>query len=196
MRLAGANPNPRIAGVDQTIARSNCFTGRDPKKWRTNVPTYARVAYESIYPGIDAVFYGAGRQFECDFIVAPGADPKSITLAFNGGQGVGVDRGGDLVVDTPAGEVRLRRPVAYQQGDGRRRDVSINYVVDHGGRVSFHVAGYDTAEALVIDPVLVYSTTIGGSGNDRASSIAADSTGNVYITGTTLSTDFPTAAQA
>lgn len=187
----GANPTPRISGDRPLAGKVNYLVGSQPANWRTNVQTFSRVRYHEVYPGIDLVFYGAQRQLEYDFVLSPGADPQSIALQFDGAQGLQVARNGDLVLQLPSGEVRQHRPVVYQERDGRRTLLSSNYVIRARGRVGIEVADYDRSRTLVIDPTLSYSTFIGGSSTDSASSIAIDSEGRAYITGTTRSSDFP-----
>jgi len=202
MRLVGANPNAKAQGVDQLPGKSNYFIGNDPSKWRTNVPTYGKVEYRDVYPGVDLVYYGNGRQLEHDFVVAPGVDPRQIRFAVQGADKVELDAQGDLVLRAGNGDVHLRKPVVYQDVHGARQEVSGSYVLGtphsafrtpHSVEVAFQVDAYDHTRALVIDPVLVYSTYLGGSGDDRAFGIAVDSSGNAYITGYTESTNFPTA---
>lgn len=192
MRLVGANTQARIFGVDELPGKSNYFIGSDPKKWRLNVPNYSRVMYQNAYPGLDVVFYGKGRQLEYDFIVAPGASLKPIKLAFDGARRVRLDESGDLVIETSAGEIRQRKPAIYQQVGAKRIAISGGYVITGDREVAFEVGAYDRTLALVIDPVLVYSTSIGGIYNDNANAVAVDASGNAYIAGTTTSTDFPT----
>ena len=115
MRLVGGNAKGRVVGLDELPGRSNYFIGNDPKKWRTNVPSYAQVKYEGVYPGVDLVYYGNQRQLEYDFVVAPGADPNQIKLSFAGTDGMRVDTAsGDLVLKVGDDEVRFRKPVVYQ----------------------------------------------------------------------------------
>jgi hypothetical protein len=203
MSLAGANRNTSITGLDELPGKSNYFIGNDPAKWRTNVPTYAKVKYQSVYPGIDLVYYGNPQQLEYDFLVAPGADPKEISLdvtaigsSSNGGwkPSLRVDANGDLVMQADEDEVRLHKPVVYQAGEGSsRRFVDGHYVLKGDNRVSFEVASYDPGKVLVIDPVLSFSSYLGGSDSDFGFGIAVDSAGNAYVTGSTKSTNFPTA---
>ncbi|HYK63694.1 MAG TPA: hypothetical protein VEY94_02010 [Patescibacteria group bacterium] len=131
IQLVGANPSAQIEGVDQLAGRSNYFAGRDPRKWHTNIPTYARVRYGNVYSGIDLVYYGASqRQLEYDFVVAPGADPKLIGLRFEGARAMTVNRDGDLILHLAGGsEVVHHAPVIYQERDGKRETVHGNSVL-------------------------------------------------------------------
>jgi uncharacterized repeat protein (TIGR01451 family) len=196
MKLVGANAQPRITGREELPGKVNYFVGSDAAQWRTNVPTYAKVRYESIYPGVDLIYYGYQRRFEYDFIVAPGADPGVITLAFEGPEQLAVDAQGDLVFEIAGGELRMRKPLVYQEADGSRKLVAANYVLKNKSRVGVQVAAYDRTRPLIIDPVLVYSTYVGGSGAEIAHGIAPDpaTPGIVYVAGETTSTNFPTTA--
>src|SRR5204862_312871 len=193
MTFLGANPNTRVAGQEELPGKANYFIGSDPVKWRTNVPMYGKTRYQEIYPGIDLVLYGNQRQLEYDFVVHAGADPKAIALDVQGADKLEVDAQGDLVLHTGAGVVRQLKPVIYQEVDGARREIAGGYVLKSARRVGFHVAAYDGAKPLVIDPVLVYSSYLGGSGgNEGPTGIAVDTAGNAYVTGATGSTNFPT----
>src|SRR5262249_48802028 len=136
------------------------------------------------YPGIDVVYYGNDQQqLEYDFVVAPGADVGQIGLRFTGAQSLEANGTGDLVLHTPGGNVVQRAPVVYQDEDGVREAVSGHFVLDGSGQVGFAVGPHDPGQALVIDPVLSYSTYLGGSGGAGAHGIAVDSTGKAYVTG-------------
>lgn len=192
MKLVKANPAAKVTGEDELPGKSNYFIGNDAKQWRSNVPTYGKVKYEGIYSGIDLVYYGNQRRLEYDFVVAPGADPRRIQFDVRGAKHISRDKNGDLVIRMTGGEVHWRKPVVYQERDGRRREIDGNYVIRRGQRVGFELAGYDSKRPLIIDPVLGYSTYLGGSGTDNGYGIAVDSSGNAYVTGVTFSTDFPT----
>jgi hypothetical protein len=194
MHLEGANPEPQMIGTNQLPGRVNYFIGNDSKKWHTNVPTYARVKYVGIYPGVDLLFYGNQRRLEYDFIVAPGADPSVIAFKIDGARKMQITKDGDLVLSIPGGEVELQKPVVYQQVKGQRREIAGKYALAGDHRITFSVAKYDRNEPLVLDPVLNYSTYLGGSGDDEGIAIAVDGNKNAFVTGTTLSTDFPTPA--
>ncbi len=193
MKLVGANAAARVVGRDPLPGRVNYYLGNDPKQWRTNVRGYAKVQYEGVYPGVDLVYYGNQGQLEYDFVVAPGADPGAIRLRFEGADKVEVDAQGDLALHTVGGPIHLRKPVVYQQVKGARREIAGSYVLNGAREASFKVAAYDPRQPLVIDPVLTYSTYLGGSDFDSGFGIAVDAEGNMYVGGNiTKSVDFPT----
>ena len=193
--LVGADPGARMSGVDLQPGVTNYLVGSDRSRWRTGVPGYGRVSYRSIYPGIDLSFYGRQRQLEYDFRLKPGADVGRIALSLSGPSSSRLDRGGDLVLDTPAGPMRQHAPLIYQSVGARRQSVSGGYVLRAHGRVGFRVGRYDHSRALVIDPVLSYGTYLGGSGSDTVNAVALDpscsSSCPAYLTGSTSSSDFP-----
>ena len=194
MKLAGdANAAPEIVGEDPLTGKVNYLRGSDPGRWHKAVPTYGRVRYRAVYPGIDLVFYRKGGGLEYDFIVAPGADPTAIKLAFSGVDHTVIDERGDLVLRTAGEPLRLQKPIIYQMNGDRPHIVDGSYVQVSSHEVGFHVGAYDRTRALIIDPVLSYSTYLGGSGFDEPSGLAVDATGAAFVTGNTTSTDFPTA---
>ena len=182
MKLRNANPAVKVTGVEELAGTSNYFVGNDPAKWRTNVPTYAKVKYEGIYSGIDLVYYGNQRQLEYDFIVGPGANPHQIAFDVHGAKRLRRDGSGDLVFKVGEGEVRWHKPVVYQEKHGARQEVAAHYAVTDTNRVGFEVAKYDASRPLYIDP-LIYSTYLGASGFGNDFGIAADNAGNAYVTG-------------
>ena len=188
----GATAAPGLMGQDQLPGVVNYLIGNDPTQWRTNVPTYARVAYQGVYPGIDLVYYGNQGRLEEDYVVAPGADVSRIHIAVDGAQGLSLDAGGNLVLQTAVGALTETSPVIHQQVNGQRREVSGHYIRLGAQTLGFAVGRYDTSQPLVIDPVLVYSTYLGGSGTEAGQGIAVDGQGAVYVTGSVTSTDFPT----
>lgn len=160
---------------------TNYLTGNDPSRWQSGVPNYARVHQRDLYPGIDVVYYGNQRQLEYDFVVAPGADPGVIALNIAGATALEVDSGGNLIVNLPGGEMRLKKPFAYQEADGPSggvREIPVAYVIDDTHEVRFAAAAYDPEKTLVIDPVLVYGTYVGGTGFDMTTGLAVDDAGN------------------
>lgn len=191
MDLIGSDPAAAGSGRRPLPGRVNHLVGRDPAGWRRDIPRYAQVAYEGVYPGVDLLYYGAKGSLEYDFVVRPGADPAAITLGFTGADALRIAAGGDLVLSTAAGEIRQTRPLLYQRVDGRRREVGGRFVLRPGQRVGFEVDAYDTTRTLVIDPVLDWSTFVGGGANDFGWGIAVDPTGRTYLGGETSSAVFP-----
>jgi hypothetical protein len=207
MELSGANPATKVEGADQLPGTASYFIGNDPSKWHSNVPTYARVKYAGVYPGVDLVYYGNQRQLEYDFVVAPGANPKSVKLHFAGAEKLRLTPAGDLIVAAKNGEIAFHKPVVYQNASNQggnstsqRETVDGEFVLLAGNSVGFEVSSYDRTRDLVIDPVLGYSTYLGGSGRsgvgDAGYGIATDSAGNAYVVGATGSLNFPVTAGA
>jgi hypothetical protein len=194
MRFEHANRTSPV-GEWPLPGTANYFLGADPEAWRTDVPTYRRVRYPEVYPGIDAVFYGNGRQLEYDLIVEPGGDPRQPRLSFSGVDEVRLSAEGELELAVRERTLRFTRPVAYQVIDGRRQPVAAAYRLEPDG-IRFEVGPYDRRRVLTIDPVFVYSTYLGGSGEDMIFDVAADPAGSVYVTGHTFSTDFPVTSSA
>ncbi len=203
MRLAGANSGAEVSGGEALPGTANYFIGNDRSKWVQGVATYRKVNYRQVYKGIDLVYYGTERQMEYDFMVAPGANPKEIALDFSGARlRLGAD--GDLMAALADSHFGFRKPAVYQMYGGKKQFVAATYQL-RGNRVQFKLGKYDHTRALVIDPVLVYFTYLGGSKDDfigalpgylqfpisPSQSIVADQTGNLYVTGFTASTDFP-----
>jgi hypothetical protein len=197
MQLLGADANAEATGVEKLPGTVNYFIGNDPKQWRTNVPTYGKVEYRNIYPGVDLVYYGNQQQLEYDLVVAPGVDPRVARLGIAGASNFQIDQSGDLELQTSGGAVHLRKPVAYQRTQNGQQSIDVRYELGGDGQVAFAVGAYDHSKPLIIDPVLFYSTYLGGSGGENAGglangNIAVDSTGSAYVTGYTQSTNFPT----
>jgi hypothetical protein len=206
MQLAGANPAATATGTSQLPGKSNYFIGNDSAKWHSGVSQFARVRYESVYPGVDLVYYGNQGQLEYDFEVAPGADPSQIGFRFHGQESanLNLDDSGDLILAAGGNKVRLKAPRIYQEFGTERRPVAGHFVLQQDGRVGFELAAYDRRRTLVIDPELTYSTYFGGSLAESCSAIlgvvsppsgcpaiAIDPSSNIYIAGSTTSPDFP-----
>jgi len=191
LKLQGANAKAVATGIDQLPGHRNYFIGNDPAKWRTDVPTFRAVRYEETYPGITLTYYGNQRQLEYDFAIAPGADPQMIRLAFDSRVRPRISVAGDLVLRAGGGEVRQGKPVIYQEVDGHRQLINGRFVLFGKRQAGFEVGWYDRTKPLIIDPTLVYSTYLGGTADDLGSSIAVDSSNNIYIAGTTSSNNFP-----
>jgi hypothetical protein len=192
MKLLGARSTAQIAGESPLQGKSNYLVGNDRKQWHTDIPTFSKVRYSAVYPGIDMVYYGTSqRQLEYDFIVAPGADPARIRVQFDGAEKLSIDEAGNLLLATKAGELTQRAPVIYQETGSGRQTVVGRYVISDAREVGFTVGAFDATKPLVIDPQLVYSTYLGGGNIDVAHGIAMDSGGNAYIAGETQSDNFP-----
>lgn len=191
LHLDGANANPKIVAANRLPGKVNYFVGNDPRNWHTDVPTFEKVNYSNIYPGIDLVFYGSQRRLEYDFVVAPGADPSVIAMKIDGSRNLRLNSRGDVVLSVPGGQVELQKPVIYQEVKGQRREVPGSFVIADNHRITFSVPNYDRKEPLILDPVLNYSTLVGGALDDDAVAIGVDANKNAYIAGNTTSTDFP-----
>ena len=197
--FVGSNPAPRVTGVDQMEYKCNYFLGSDRSRWQADVPNYQAMVYEDIYPGINLKYYGNGREMEYDFLVSPGSDYSKIQVAYEGARSIAVNASGELVIETEFGSITERRPVVYQTEFGAKKELVGQYVIADGNRFSFKIEGYNPALPLVIDPVLVYSTYLGGSAggaggfdDEHAFGIAVDALGSAYVAGRTPSADFPT----
>lgn len=190
MQILGANEDATIQGQDGLTGTANYFEGTDKSQWKTAIPTYKRVSYKGIYPGIDVVYYGNQRELEYDFVVAPGANPERIALGFTGASPRIDTRTGDLVLAASAGETRFRAPVVYQRYGSKNVPIAGTYTLTEG-QVHFKLGRYDHSRELVIDPVLNYMTYLGGTADDQIHGMTVDASGNVIVVGTTYSTDFP-----
>ena len=205
LELLGANESATITGTDQLEGRVNYLIGSDATQWHTDIPTYGQVFYDEVYDGIDLVFYGNQQQLEYDWIVAPGADASQIGLGISGADAA-IDAGGNLEFTVAGGTVELLKPYAYQMIDGVKHTVDASFVlsfqqsplsdqsiaIGSSSTVRLQLGTYDAALSLIIDPILTYSTYLGGSGDDQGIDIAVDTSGNTYVAGYTNSTNFPT----
>ena len=207
MSLIGASATANAVGLARQPGVVSYFIGNDPKKWRSGIPTYSKVEYPQIYPGVDLVFYGNQRQLEYDFVIAPGASPSRIAWRIDGAR-ASVDAKGNLALSAPDGPASFKKPVLYQMDGSRKTPIEGAFVVA-GNRIRFRVGRYDHSRALIIDPVLSYATYLEGASGTSTDSIgnstgpgnllvgtsqglAVDSAGSVYVTGYTKSIDFPT----
>jgi len=193
LTFVGANAMTALTGVDELAGKTSYLIGSDKSKWLIGLRNYRQVRYQSLYPATDLVFYGHGRQLEFDFVLAPGADPNHIKIKLTAAEQLDLDREGNLVLHTSDNKLMLRAPLAYQQWEGNRTLISANYLLSKNGELGIQVGPYDTSKPLVIDPVLSYSTYLGGSASDIVLNVAADRYGFAYATGNTCSVDFPTA---
>ncbi|PZR96591.1 MAG: hypothetical protein DLM69_10645, partial [Candidatus Chloroheliales bacterium] len=187
-----ANAKPKFVAENKLTGKSNYFIGNDHSKWHSDVPSYGRVNYKSVYPGIELSYYGGDGGLEYDFNVSPGADPSRIHLAITGADKVELEADG-LVLHTRAGDLRQRVPHIYQEGRDGRVDINGGYQLLADGSIGFTLAAYDPKLPLTIDPTLDYSSYLGGGGGDAGDGVAVDNTGFIYLAGSTGSIDFPTA---
>jgi uncharacterized repeat protein (TIGR01451 family) len=192
MTFLNAMPWPNVAGIGRLPGKVNYFIGNDPENWLTDISTYRQIIYHEVYPGIDLIFYGNQGRLELDFRVAPGADPHAVQLGFQGADDLTLDAQGDLILTVGDAPVTFNAPKIYQDIDGKPQHIGGGYVLSRDGKVRFNVTAYDPTRPLIIDPLLVYSTYLGGHLADVGLAIAADGDGNTYITGETSSLDFPT----
>jgi uncharacterized protein (TIGR03437 family) len=195
MLLEGANPRSTCIAEEPLPGQSNHFIGSRRSEWREGITAFARVRYRDVYPGIDLVFHSRAGVFEYDWIVGPGANPDSIRMHVRGAESVRIEAG-DLVLSTAAGEVRWNAPSVYQSTAEMHTAIHGRFALEPRGRVSFRVDPYDRTRELVIDPTLAYSTYLGGTGNEVATAVATDNSGNVYMTGVTTSQTLPVKAAA
>jgi hypothetical protein len=194
LSLVGANTAARGTGATKLPGKSNYLFGRARKDWHTNIPNYSKVSYSHIYPGINLTYKGNQQQLEYDFVIAPGADPNLITFDLTGADTLDVDAEGNLVLRIAGRQIVQRKPSIYQQARGARQVVAGSYIVKENRQVSFAVGSYDRTRALMIDPVLVYATYLGGGSSEQGTSVAVDAAGVAYVSGITTSADFPALA--
>ena len=204
MQVAGAQSGIRVTPAEKLPGTANYLVGNDAAKWRSNIPTYAQVKYEGVYPGVDLVYYGNQRNLEYDFVVAPNASAKPLRVRFSGAQRIRLSRNGDLAIIGKHGQIAFHKPVVYQLKQGVRQPVRGRFQLLGNNTVGFRLGGYDHDRELVIDPVLAYSTYLGGSEADGvyggegagAIAIAVDAAGDAYVVGGTESPDFPVTSGA
>lgn len=192
LKVAGARKVTPVASAP-LVTRSNYLVGKDRSKWHTDIANFGRVVYPSVLDGVDLVYHGEDGQLEYDFVVAPGANAAAIAVEVAGASNLSLTDDGDLAIHTARGDVLQKRPRVFQRdASGSEREVAASYRLMGGTTVGFEVASYDRTRDLVIDPVVQYSTYLGGTGTDSALSLSVDATGNAYISGSTGSTNFPT----
>ncbi|MGB8690085.1 MAG: SBBP repeat-containing protein, partial [Microcoleus sp.] len=184
--LANSNPNQTIYGLEKLPGVANFMLGENSSQWQTNVPTFNGVVYQNVYPGIDRVFKGTEGQLKSEFLVAPFADPSQIKMNYTGVSDIRLADDGAMILETPLGELIDNAPIVYQDINGQRVNVPAAYNLLGNGQVNFSFGDFDRTQPLVIDPVLAYSTYLGGRGNDTANHMTVDSTGAAYIIGTTV----------
>lgn len=203
LKLVGSNPSAAAQAGDLLPGISNYFVGNNPADWHTNVPNYAKVSYQNVYPGIDLVYYGNQGALEYDFVVNPGASPGVIRLAVQGAQSLSLDAQGDVVLHTVGGDLLEKAPIVYQMVNGVRQTVAGRFVLENQNQLGFAVGAYNAALPLIIDPVLSYSTFFGGNvypastlpagaSSNSADQLQVDALGDAYISGSQSgASDFP-----
>jgi beta propeller repeat protein len=179
-------------GVDPAPTKVNYFIGNDPAKWRKNLPSYNSVNLGEVYSGVELFLKAYGRNLEKIFVVKPGASPDAINLKIENAKSITIGQSGELVIAGKGGIVNFTQPIAYQEKKGKKEHVRIEYHLSKD-TYGFAIGDYDPSLPLVIDPMLSYSTFLGGNGasGENCSGIALDSSGNIVVTGQTYSTDFP-----
>jgi hypothetical protein len=192
LNFMNANSNAPISGLDRKASESNYFSGSDPSYWRTHVANYGRLLESGLYPGIDLLFYGNGANLECDFLLAPGADSRLIRIHLQGQEKLAVGQDGSLKVKFADGDLTFQAPIIYQDAPEGRQQIEGRFLIIGKQEVGFKISRYDHSRQLVIDPILSYSTYIAASSDEETSGVAVDQAGNVYVTGLTKSSDFPT----
>jgi len=189
----GINAAMMVSGENELPGKANFFIGNDEDQWVTNVPMYSSVRYDGLYEGISLVYHGGVSTLKKEFIVEPGADPSGIRMQYVGQEGLALDENGALLVTTAAGTFIESPPVCYQVVGGAEVAVPCKFVLGEDGVVTFSVGAYDTTLPLVIDPQYDFSTYLGGAQDDRGAGVGMDDSGNVYVAGSTQSTQFPLA---
>ena len=201
MQFAGGRHVPPIAGAELP-GKVNYIRGNDPAQWKLGVPTYGKVGYQGVYPGVDVVYYGNQQQLEFDLVLKPGADPGVVRMKFDGARKVSLDPAGQLVLETPSGKLRLPLPLLYQETSGQpahrpqtagsRKKIAGHYTLRRRNEVGFEVSAYDRTKPLVIDPTIIAGALFGGNSSAYGQAVALDSSHNIYLTGYTYASDFPT----
>lgn len=187
--LAGANPKSQLEPLDRMPGTANYLLGRDV---RMSYALYGRVRWRGVYPGINLVFRGNQEHLEYDFEIAAGRNPRTIRLAFKRLDDVRIDRNGDLVLQLGAIQIHQPKPVAYQLIAGQKQPVDVAYRIDASNHIQFRTGAYNHQRSLVIDPQIVFDQSFGGSSQSSTAGLARDTQGNLYVAGTTNSTDFAT----
>ncbi len=190
LKLLNSNPTSKISAKNPLKGRSNYLFGNNPDKWLKDIPHYGKIKCEDVYSGIDLEYYGKGSQLEYDFIVTPGSDPDQIKFEIAGAEDIRINAVGDLIIAVNEGSLIMKSPDIYQNIDGTKEPVSGRYVVNQDKEVSFKIDDYALNRTLIIDPVLVYSTYLGGNSVDGGFGIDTDSDGNIYVTGASASSQF------
>lgn len=197
-RFVDANPGVRITGSRKQEAKFNYFIGDDPDGWHNSIDSYGKITYRDLYPGVDLTYTGRNGALKYEFVLQPGADVDDIRLAYAGVDDLRLADNGDMLITPQGADTPLRdaAPTVYQEIKGQRVPVEANFTLYDDKTYSFALDDYNRDYPLVVDPQLCYSTFLGGSGNEWSKAIAIDSEGNIYVTGGTGSSSFPTTSGA
>lgn len=192
-----------IRGFNKQAGIVNYFIGNDPSDWHTHIATYGGVHYDNLYPGIDLRFEGTYGTLKGTYTVTPLANPSLIRWQYTNAEQVTLDpQSGNLQIalydDAELGQRTLAElaPIAWQDINGERVAVDVQYTLNEAGEIAFAVGEYDPHYTLVIDPEIQYSTYIGGNEDDLGYDVTLDNAGNAYLTGVTQSLTFPRSAGA
>ena len=200
MQLAGSAESSALGGAKRLPGVVNYLIGNDPSQWHTQIPTYAEVDRNQVYPGIDLTYRPDGKHLEFVFQLAPEVSPDQIRMSYSGASEMHLNTGGDLILETEAGPVSILKPIAYQESDGKPAPVAVGYSLLPGGQVGLQVGKYDRSRPLVIDPTIgpsiYYSTYLGSGVGDTFTSLAVDAAGEAFITGETYADNYPVGAEA
>lgn len=186
-----ADPKASVSREQPQPGKANYILGNNPEEWKTEIPLYSRIVYRQLYPGIDIAYYGSRGNLEYDLTIGPGADWRQVQLEITGNDGAQLDAAGDVVLRVRGKEVRLHTPSVYQDLGGEKVEVASHLRLQGNHTISFELSGYDPTQPVIIDPVLTYSSYLGGGGNDSGTSLAVGGDGSIYVTGVTGSNDFP-----
>ena len=189
MKLVGANANAELSGEQELQGKVNYLIGNDRQKWHTDIPTFRKVHYDDVWPGVDMLWYGTQTELEYDFVVKPGSEVSQVRIVFEGAEKLRLDEQGNLIISSNGEEVKHSAPVIYQEQEQGRVSVAGKYVIKGANEIGFEVGPYDRSKPLVIDPVLIYSTYIGGDQFDHGFAVAADASGQAYLAGDTASSE-------
>ena len=189
MKLVGANANTELKGEQPLAGKVNYMMGNDRSNWHTGIPTFRQVHYSDLWRGIDMVWYGTQTELEYDFVIHPGSEVSQVRVAFEGAERLRLDEEGNLIIVSNGEQMKHLAPMVYQQTDEGRVSIAGNYVIKGADEIGFEVGPYDRSKSLVIDPVLIYSTYIGGDQFDNGFAVAADASGQAYLAGETASSE-------
>lgn len=194
LQFVGANREPHVVGKELLEGKSNYLIGNDAKQWHTNIDNFSKVEYQNLYNRIDAVFYGKQRQLEYDIKIVPGANPDTVRFRIDGAKNIHLDAKGNLILTTADKQsVTMHKPIIYQYNQDTKQFVTGSFALFADNQIGFKIGAYDKTKTLIIDPTLLYSTYLGGTGRAESGlGVAADDNGSVYVTGSTNSLDFPT----